>query len=69
MSSRIYDKSNSILSNPEIWNECKSPDDSKQFIKNFNSINNKKKISNSKNDNKSNSKDFLTVYLNKEDKY
>jgi hypothetical protein len=36
------DKSNSMLSNGDIWAESKSPDDSKQFIENFYDINQKK---------------------------
>jgi hypothetical protein len=63
MSNKICDKSNSILSNAEIWNENKSPDDSKQFIKNFNNINTKRKIENN-NFKKSISQDFLKVFLN-----
>ena len=43
--SKIVDKSNSMLSNDEIWNEDRSPDDSKNFIKNFKDISVQKKMS------------------------
>ncbi len=39
------DKSNSMISNDEIWNQEQSPDDSKNFIKIFKDIDEKKKTS------------------------
>lgn len=43
--SKVHDKSNSMISNLDIWNQNKSQDDSKQFIENFIDINEKKKKS------------------------
>jgi hypothetical protein len=43
--SKVIDKSNSIISNEEIWNGDKSPDDSNNFIENFNDMKEKKKKS------------------------
>jgi hypothetical protein len=41
-STKNVDKSNSMLSNGDIWADNKSPDDSKQFIENFYDIGKKK---------------------------
>ena len=42
LSIKNIDKSNSMLSNGDIWGENRSPDDSKQFIESFYDINKKK---------------------------
>jgi len=44
--SKLVDKSCSMLSNDEIWNGNQSHDDSKSFIRNYNDIDEKKKMSN-----------------------
>jgi hypothetical protein len=60
-SGKICDKSNSYLSNVEIWDEDKSPDDSKQFIENFNHITTKKKSSQFKFGKNKKARELLTV--------
>lgn len=38
---KVVDKSNSYISNLDIWNDNNSPDNSKVFIENFNNMNDK----------------------------
>jgi exosome complex RNA-binding protein Rrp4 len=55
LSCKNVDKSNSIISNGDIWTDNKDQDDSKQFIENFYDITKKKK--------KSQFKKILTVRI------